>query len=285
MPTPRLLVAAVALAGCAAPGALDAPADHPAHPDAPTASLVLAAGALPAVAQPDLPAPLVPDSHPPTGGLAGHDAMGHGAMGHDATDHSAMGHEPMSHGAMGHSATSDAADPSPLGDALDAYLAVHSALAADRLDADAARAFAAAFDALAEAPPASDPHFWHMRADAVETVRQSAAALVAAGDLASARVAFGALGLPFADLVEAVGLPESAEVVRHTCGMADVAEGGVWLQRPGAVANPFVGDAMKMCGRPDAHEGPETHRGHEAHREHDAHGGHGATTDGADPSP
>lgn len=275
MLSPRLLVAAAALAGCAAPGALDAPADHPARLDAPAAAFVVRADALPPVARPRVPAVLVPDGLPPAGGTAV--PMSHG-MDHEAmtpdTRLGAVSSAPADHAAMGPGSMDAAPAATPLASALDAYLVLHRRLVEGRLDPAAARAFAQAFDALADAPLPGDAHFWHQRPEPVVAVRQAAARLAEAGDLDAARAAFGALSAPFVALVEEVGLPEGYDLVRHTCGMADAADGGVWLQPAGPVANPFFGDAMLACGRPDA-PAPSGHEGHEGHEGHGGHETHG----------
>lgn len=239
----------LALAGCAAPVALDAPAGHPARPDAPTAALAIEAAALPPAAAPAVPLALRPapgSSEAP---------MSHAAMHHGATEH------------LAHAAPAAA----PLAETLDAYLALHDALASDRLAPAAARAFATAFDALAEMPPPGAPHFWHLRGETVAAIRQSAEALAVAADLDAARAAFGTLSAPFANAIDALGAPEGAALVRHTCGMTDAPEGGVWLQREGPVRNPYFGAAMQMCSRrtdsvpsmdPAAMDhGPDTHGG------------------------
>ncbi|PAP78212.1 hypothetical protein BSZ37_18150 [Rubrivirga marina] len=185
--------------------------------------------------------------------------------------------EGMDHGPMDHAATSSEPMPSaasaeaPIRPVLDAYLAVHDALAADRLAPDAADALAEAVDAWTATPPADDPHVWHRQADAVAAVRQSADALAEADDLDAARAAFGALSVPFAALVEAVGVPDGYDLARFTCGMAHAPDGGVWLQPPGDAQNPYFGQAMAMCGTRDEsvpsppetethHDGMGTHR-------------------------
>ncbi len=252
------LALGLALAGCAAPTtSLDASAHHPARADAPTAARAVEVAALPSVARPTVPAVLRPDGHPPAGSVAGHDpmAMSHGMGPGDA----AMSHTAMNHGATVLKTPSPTPDvrrgdvaPSPtapLAGAIEAYLSLQDALASDRLDPGAARAFATAFDALAETPPAGDAHFWHLRGEAVATLRQSARALVAATDLDAARAAFGRLSAPFADAVEGLGSPAEFGLVRHTCGMADAPQGGVWLQRAGQVRNPYFGTSMLMCSR------------------------------------
>ncbi len=246
------------------------------------------ATALAPAPEPDLPTVLQPNGQPPVGSLAGPDPAEppHG-MDHDRVterpaatmeaDDASMAHTAMHHGASVME-TPSPTPPEPLGDVppapvaplsgvLDAYLALQEALAGDRLDADAARAFEEAFARLAESPPEGDVHFWHARADDVTAVQTHAAALAATADLAEARAAFGHLSVPFARLMEDAGLPEGYALERYTCGMArDVPEGGVWLQRAGETRNPYFGSAMLRCGASDgplddaaAHDAPGDH--------------------------
>ncbi|WP_420454996.1 hypothetical protein [Rubrivirga sp.] len=273
--SPRLfaLGLGLAVAGCAVPAALDAPANHPARVDAPTAALAVEIAALPPVAPPAVPAVLRPHG-------VDHDATtDRPAMTMEA-DEASMSHTAMNHGATVLETPSPTPDvrlgdvpPAPLAlaNALDAYLAVHDALADDRLDADAARALAAAFDVLVETPPAGDAHFWHTRGEIVAGVRQSARALAEADDLDAARAAFGTLSAPFAEAVDALGTPAGLDLVRHTCGMADAPEGGVWLQRQGPPRNPYFGTRMRMCRRstddvPTMDHGSMGGMSHEGHR-------------------
>ena len=153
---------------------------------------------------------------------------------------------------MVHSTMTAESVNTPLGDALTAYLAIHAALASDRIVgvADAARDFQSAFALANEDAPADNPHVWHMHADETDAVQAHASSLAQAEDLTSARAAFGNLSEPFALLVEAVGAPSGFDLVRHTCGMQSGAlEGGVWLQRAGEVQNPYFGGAMQMCAQ------------------------------------
>lgn len=245
------LSALVFLTACAPAATVAVTPDHPASPDAPTAPSSLQLSALAPAPAPRLPAVLRPTSD----GMPAMDSaqMRDGASARaSAVDHAAMGHTmPMSSDRPAASASASPMPDSPMAEALDAYLALHDALASD--DAAGARAhgahFAAAFDALAEAPPAADPHFWHSRSADVQAVRTAAADLVDAPDLAASRVAFGHASVPFARLVEAAGLPEGVEIERFRCGMAqNVPDGGIWLQRPGALRNPYFGAAMLTCG-------------------------------------
>ena len=249
------------LAGCAAPSGVAVDASHPASASAPTAGLVVSAAPLAPAAAPTLPAPLRPS--PGDHAMAAHDASPMPSM---EMEHGAMGHAEMA------SMPAPGADEAPTRAVLDAYLAVHDALAADRLAPDAAALLADALLTWTETPPADDPHLWHSRADDVAAARQSAAALAAATDLDAARAAFGALSAPFGRLVEAVGVPDGYDLDRFTCGMADVDEGGVWLQPAGEAQNPYVGASMARCGTRDGAVPSATeptamdHDGHGAHR-------------------
>lgn len=218
------------LAGCAAPAGVAVAPTHPASASAPTALFVVTAAPLAPAPAPDLPAALRPSTHDVSvPGLAG------------------MDHGQMDHGQMSPAASDDAL----IHPVLDAYLALHDALVSDRLAPSAAVAFADAVVAWTATPPAEDPHFWHTRSDAVEALRLSAEALAEAGDLESARAAFGALSVPFAALVEATGVLDGTDLARFTCGMADAPEGGVWLQPAGDAQNPYFGPSMAMCGTRD----------------------------------
>ena len=231
-------------------------------------ALGLLAGCAPASLVPEAPLPsassrLAPDSHvslgpldpvpPPVPPVVLREpavsmpmmismASGHGAHGASAEPHTLAG-----------------APASPLGDALTAYLVLHDALARDTIEgvSEAAQAFNTAFGLAIQTAPADDPHVWHQRATETAAVRTQALALASATDLASARKAFGELSAPFASLIDAVGVPEDFELVRHTCGMQPQApEGGVWLQNEGPVRNPYFGGAMRMCSLEQAPAAP-----------------------------
>ena len=272
-PSPSFLaIAAFALAACA-PSAPAVAAGHPATPDAATPAHPVVVAALAPAPEPDLPAPLRPDSERPGGGDR---VTGHAAMDYPAADAAEMGHAGMDHAAMGHAMPTQHAMPKdpavptrrsapagasgstwstadePFPAALDAYLAVQAALASDQTDRAAAQAFAAAFAEATEGMPPADPHLWHSRSGEVTAVRVAAQQLAEASDLAAARLAFGALSVPFAALAEAHGVPGGYALARFTCGMASgVPEGGVWLQPDGELRNPYFGAAMLTCGRRD----------------------------------
>lgn len=259
------LAALVLLTACAPAATVALGPDHPASPEAQATEYTLSVAALDPAPAPRLPTALRPAPSADRAGMdhaaMGHAGMDHAAMGHAApaaqpVDHAAMGHAPAEtratgHAVMGHAASEARPSASPMAEALGAYLALHDALASDDQAGALAHGahFAEAFDALAEAPPDSDPHFWHSRGADVQAVRAAAADLAGAADLAPARIAFGHASVPFARLVEAAGLPEGLELDRYRCGMAQgVPDGGIWLQRPGATRNPYFGAAMLTCG-------------------------------------
>lgn len=220
----RFVLALGVLAGCASPAALDAPAPR----SAPSAAGTVSLAALAPAPQPDLPPALRPSPTP---------AMSHGAMSHGAMDHGAM----------------PAPALTPLAEALDAYLAVQEALAADATAPDATRAFLDAWARAIETAPEADPHFWHLRAEPVAAVREAALDLAEADDLADARRAFGHLSAPFVALIEAHGAPEGYALARFTCGMRSaLPEGGVWLQRGTEARNPYFGTQMLACATDEA---------------------------------
>ena len=233
--TLRPLALAVVVTGCAAAAPPAVPPDHPAHADAPASAAVVTVAPLAAVAAPTLPAALRPaDGHP----------------GHDAHAAHAAHAEPMPDAASG----TPVADPL-LGAALDAYFAVHDALASDdvagaRTHAPHAASALAAWLNGAAGLDASD----------ADAVRAALPALADADDLAGARIAFGHVSAPLARLVAAAA--PGLAVERARCGMAQgVPEQGIWLQRPGPLRNPYFGTAMLSCGTQQA-SAPGEHTGH-----------------------
>ena len=227
-------------AGCAAPAATlpgtAAPSEgaRPASPEA-----VVSLAPLAPAPRPDLPAPLRPRGPSVVPTEAAMDHGGHTPLAMP----SATGHSAMDHGAMRH-----AEDAPPLALALDAYLDVQEALAADDLAPVQAQAFADAWSQAADRAPDADPHFWHMRAEAVTAVRTHAVELADAASIDDARAAFGRLSAPFLALIEAHGTPEGYDLTRFTCGMRDdLPQGGVWLQRGAEPRNPYFGSRMLTC--------------------------------------
>lgn len=248
-----LLALAASLAACAAPASTTsaAPTD-PSSAAAPSASASVRLASLGPVDQPDLPAVLRPD---PVSGM--------GTMNHGTRDHGAMplpssqaGASPPAPHPVGHASPGIAGmsgmdhaalATAPLADAVAAYLAVHDALAQDRTDPAAAARLAEFLRTTTETAPAADPHLWHRLGEEVTAAQAAADALRRSTTLEQARAAFGTLGVPFSALVTASGSGDGLE--RHTCGMTDAPEGGVWLQHAGPARNPFFGTAMPMCSR------------------------------------
>ena len=152
-----LLALAASLAACSAPAApLAFDAAHPASPQAAPSPTPAPLADLAPVAQPDLPAVLRPEPASTTD--------------HGQTDHGQM--PSMADAPSPNAAPSDAplagagsADlsvvPDGVADALGAYLAVQTALAADGTDAQAAARLADALRRSTEVAPAGDPHLWH----------------------------------------------------------------------------------------------------------------------------
>lgn len=139
-----------------------------------------------------------------------------------------------------------------LRDALDAYLASQTALAADSTDgvSKAATTFEEALGRLQAVELPDDPHFWHTRSGTLKIMLAEAAKLTNSSDLAAARLAFGKLSVPFRALVAETGVPpgETKEVLALRCPMFLEDQGGaVWLQAAGDVRNPYMGDAMLAC--------------------------------------
>ncbi len=224
--------------------------DHPANQEA-SASPAYAPRAL---------AP-APDATPPPP-LAGRlDVVaGHGRMGDEmpATDHSMAKGAPVQHEAAHETAPSARlAELAPEGEAvlrraIEAYLAIGDRLASDQIEgvAGEARRFGSAIAALSTVDVARQPHFWHERAALLSTLKTQSAALAAAGDLSTARQAFGQIGPAVSELISATGTPQDMPVRRFVCGMYEQApEGGVWLQQGAEARNPFFGSKMLRCHR------------------------------------
>ena len=170
--------------------------------------------------------------------------MDHGAMDHGAMDHGAM---PSLTPPATPESEPDGAQTAQLSGVLGAYLALHDALASDRTDPAAAGRLAAALAREAQTAPPGDPHRWHRLAAPLAQAQAASDALRQTDDLDRARQLFGRLSVSVAALVDAADAGHGLE--RHTCGMADAPEGGVWLQRAGAVRNPYYGTAMLLCSR------------------------------------
>jgi hypothetical protein len=116
------------------------------------------------------------------------------------------------------------------GEMVKAYLAVQAALASDKFADVAAPAKTLAEKATALGQAGAD-------------VAKAAAAVGAAADIAAAREAFGPLSDAMIARVKADGSSDAALRLGY-CPMAKRS----WLQREGAVRNPYYGAAMLTCG-------------------------------------
>lgn len=139
-----------------------------------------------------------------------------------------------------------------LTDALDAYLAIQTALANDTIDdvAGAAQSLVDAVAVMRDIPVPDHPHFWHLLSDALATIKKESASLTGATDLAQARLAFGPLSVGFRSLLAATGVPPgySNPVFALHCPMFKRDQGGtVWIQAGEEARNPYMGSAMLGC--------------------------------------
>ncbi|MFH1811792.1 MAG: efflux RND transporter periplasmic adaptor subunit [Pseudomonadota bacterium] len=131
------------------------------------------------------------------------------------------------------------------------YLAIHDALATDKLDgvSASARMLGGALAALLAVEVPGSPHFWQEQKDA-SSLPQLAATLMSAGDLASARVALAPLSDALLPVIEKLGVPADLgfSVDKVHCPMYRADQGGAsWLQRSGEARNPYYGAAMLGC--------------------------------------
>ena len=110
---------------------------------------------------------------------------------------------------------------------LEPYLKIHAALAGDKMDDVAADA-----RAIAEAAA-------KLGTDG-EGITTAARKLEGAGDLETARAAFG----PLSDEIIAHGHSLGEDVKVAYCPMVSKS----WLQKDGPITNPYYGQAMLRCG-------------------------------------
>jgi len=120
----------------------------------------------------------------------------------------------------------------PTGSIVDAYLRIQQALVADRIDTIAVDGRSIAAGA-GEFGAAGGP------------LRAAATAVEHAGDIASARVAFGDLSDRVIAIVRASNQGADPDLSVVYCPMAQK----YWLQQGTAVRNPYYGTAMSECGR------------------------------------
>ena len=120
----------------------------------------------------------------------------------------------------------------PAGTFVDAYLRIHQALQADRVDSIRGDAVAIAADAaLAGSPGAA--------------IRAAAATLGDTDTLVAARAAFGALSDRLIAFIRASNGARDPDLSIAFCPMAQK----YWLQKGERIQNPYYGKAMPDCGR------------------------------------
>jgi Cu(I)/Ag(I) efflux system membrane fusion protein len=131
---------------------------------------------------------------------------------------------------------------------LDAYLAVHEELAADRFD-EARQGM----KSLEKTVRAVDPAALKGRARKVwlEHLSDFDTHLKAAGDsrdMASLRAVFLPVSKTLTTVVETFGIEPRQPVYELRCPMAFDGKGGNWLQKDDQVRNPYYGAMMFRCG-------------------------------------
>jgi protein SCO1/2 len=123
-------------------------------------------------------------------------------------------------------------DMSPAGSIVDAYLRIQQALVADRVDTIAGDGHAIAA-AAGRFGAAGDP------------LRSAATAIENAGDIRSARIAFGDLSDRVIAMVRSLNPRADPDLSVVYCPMAQK----YWLQAGTVIRNPYYGRAMVDCGR------------------------------------
>lgn len=126
---------------------------------------------------------------------------------------------------------------------LKSYLAIHDALAADRIDGVPALARKIAHAARRLHPRAAGRAHAKAFAGVPKAIATAAKALGRAKDLPSARAAFEALSKPMTTWA-AIAKPGGVHAVY--CPMKKAA----WLQHDEKVENPYLGAKMLACGVP-----------------------------------
>ncbi len=134
---------------------------------------------------------------------------------------------------------------------LDGYFAIGENLTADTAkgNAESARMIASGLDGLTKVQLPENPQFWQQHTE-VADARAKATELVAADDLAKARLLYADLTTALDKLVKATGVPPSygKDIQALHCPMFRVDQGGAWwLQPAGTTRNPYMGQEMPMC--------------------------------------
>lgn len=139
-------------------------------------------------------------------------------------------------------------EEAPLKDLLLAYLVVQKGLSSDQLQMAMNGAQTLRSALLRSAHRGSSDvlrNDWERMAPALE---QASDLFAAAPDIASARAAFVSLSETVLGSVERLGLEMEFALGIYHCPMALKDRGARWIQRVGAVENPYFGASMLRCG-------------------------------------
>ena len=135
---------------------------------------------------------------------------------------------------------------------MDNYFVLGKKLSDDTIEgvAEPARGLAARVDALLNVAIPKEPDFWRRHMEVAE-LRGKALEMIGVKDIVQGRQVFADLSAALDSLLKATGVPPSygKEVQRLHCPMFREGQGGTWwLQRAGAVRNPYMPEAaMKEC--------------------------------------
>ena len=95
-----------------------------------------------------------------------------------------------------------------------------------------------------------DDHFWHRNMETTQGIIQAVDAMKAVEDLKSVRVHFAVLSRHLKGLLAETGFPEGFDdtAYAYTCSMyKDAGEIATWIQLGENVANPYFGSMMRSC--------------------------------------
>ena len=135
----------------------------------------------------------------------------------------------------------------PLATLLDHYLALHAALAADKLEDAKAASLALTNTAAAISPPSGSP-FHDAWMPVARHIAAHAAHVSHAATLDDVRTPFRDLSQQVATILRVFGNPTQGTLRLAFCPMALGGEGAEWVQESEHVENPYFGAAMHSCG-------------------------------------
>lgn len=127
------------------------------------------------------------------------------------------------------------------------YLALHEALARDKID-DAKKASTSLKASAARIQPKSPEAFLSAWSPLQRQLTSHAAHLGHAQTLDEARAAFRDISQQIATLLRVFGNPTQETVRLASCPMALEGEGAEWVQRASEIENPYFGTSMHSCG-------------------------------------